>query len=115
MYYHIYVEFNFNGRRDDCFESDIQSLDEVKNKFVKPYFYRKTFFVKGRVLKADTISIFRILESEIPLNEIVERHNATIPSSIIMFYNECDILKGATEGLKDVTFDLYQEFEKIPA
>lgn len=111
MLYHVYVEFSLNGRTDDCFEADILSLEDVKKKYVKPYYYRKTFFVNGRVLKSDIITIFKVLQSEVPLENIVSMRNAQIPNNVIMFYTEYDVLKNTSAGLKDITFDLYDEFD----
>ena len=115
MLYHVYVEYHVLGRKEDCYDYDISSIEEIKTKYAYPFYRRKNFFVNGRVIKSDDVIIFKIVESKQRLSYYVEKKNASIPNNVIMFYTESDVLNSHISGLRDITFDVISSFEKVAA
>ena len=107
MYYHIYVEFfagnSKNPKKESCYEKDMETLDRIKKYYVKPFEEGKQFFISGRVIRPDTINVFRILESDKSLDQLLNEKNNGIPNGVIMWYTSENLLAGHFEGINDIT------------
>lgn len=107
MYYHIYIEYfagdGKNQKKEDCYEKNMESLDRIKKYYVEPFNSGKTIFTSGRVIRPNTVNIFRILKSEKPLEQLVSEKNKTIPRNVIMWYSAENLLSGHYEEIIDIT------------
>ena len=107
MYYHIFVQYlvgdGKNQKKENCYEKDLKSLERIKKYYVKPFEDGKTIFTSGRVIRPNVVVIFRILQSDMSLDQIVEQYNNNIPAGVIMWYTCEDILKGHFDELIDIT------------
>ena len=112
-YYHIYIEYfagdGKNAKKDDCYEKNIESLDRIKKYFAVPFLSGKTIFISGRVVRPGSVNIFRILESEKSLDELLDEKNASLPSGVLMWYSAENLLAGHFNGLIDITNEVMNE------
>lgn len=107
MYYHIYIQyFVGDGKKqikEDCYEKNMDSLEKIKNYYVKPFNDSKTIFTSGRVIRPNTVNIFRILKSEKSLDQLVSDKNKSVPPNVVMWYNAEYLLSGHCDDLIDIT------------
>lgn len=111
MYYHLYVEYLFGegskAKKEEAYIQDETDLEKIKSSYVKPFINGSPMFiVSGRVVRCGTVNIFRILESEIPLSDVIAAKNARTPRGLIMVFGACDLLAANDPNLKDITNDV---------
>ena len=113
MFYHIYIEYYINDLKkpikEECYEKNITNLDDIKKNYVNPFLKGKIFFVNGRVIRPNTVNIFKVLKSEKSLDQLLEEKNNSIPSGVIMWYRSENLLSGHFDGLTDITNDIINE------
>ena len=74
MYYHIQINYfnSDNGEMTLLSECNIQDLDDLKERVIKPYVLGHSFTFAGRNLILASIHIFIVFSSKMPIHDVYE-------------------------------------------
>lgn len=115
MYYHLYIEYLFgegkNAKMQSTYLQDEMNVETITQQYLKPFIEGvPMMIVSGRVVRAGTINVFRVLETDRPLSDIILEKNNNVPRGCIMFYRATDLLSGHFSEVRDITNNLISKF-----